>query len=203
LLNLAGTSTARPAWAARRTGGAGTGTGAGLGLGAAMRAGDSFTKAAGDALKPEAFVAFQLAPNESLHLAMPKVTVSNATLFLNNELVFGYKGNAVFAGTSKKTPLTPEGVTSAPTEVQAKVSEAVGHITRMRCHRRSSRSTRRCRWTRATPTCRPRWPSRATSGCCGWARATGGARPGTRCRAVGQPHAGAARTLRARRQHRA
>ena len=37
------------------------------------------------------------------------------TLFIDNELVFGYKGNAVFAGTTKKTllqfqtPLTPEG----------------------------------------------------------------------------------------------
>ncbi len=89
--------------------------GSGAGLATAMRQGDSFKKASGDALSPGAFVEFQMGPGSVINLPMPRATLTDMTLFIDNELVFGYKGNAVFAGTSKKTllqfqtPLSPEG----------------------------------------------------------------------------------------------
>lgn len=92
-----------------------SGAGSGAGLATALNQGDSFKKASGDALSPGAFVEFQLGPNSVINLPMPRATLTDMTLFIDNELVFGYKGNAVFAGTTKKTllqfqtPLTPEG----------------------------------------------------------------------------------------------
>ncbi len=91
---------------------------AGTGAAAAEAAAhaDTMKKAGADALKPEAFVEFQFAPNASLALTMPKATLTDATFFLDNSLVFGYKGNAAFAGAENKkvilhfqTPLNPAG----------------------------------------------------------------------------------------------
>jgi hypothetical protein len=89
--------------------------GTGAGLGVAMHQGDTFKKASADALKPGAYVEFQFGPGSVINLPMPRATLTDTTIFIDNELVFGYKGNAVFAGTTKKTllqfqtPLTPEG----------------------------------------------------------------------------------------------
>lgn len=93
-------------------GGAGTGAGAAD----AVAHGDTMTQAGLDAMKPEAFVEFQFAPNTSLNLGLPQVTLTDATFFINNSLTFGYKGNAAFKGVKNKkvlmqfqTPLTPAG----------------------------------------------------------------------------------------------
>lgn len=91
------------------------GAGTGAGLADAMAHGDTFKKAGADALHPEAFVDIQFAPNAKLLLLAPPLELMDATFFINNELVFGYKGNAAFPGASGKTllqfqtPLTPEG----------------------------------------------------------------------------------------------
>lgn len=91
------------------------GAGTGAGLADAMRHGDTMTKATTDAAKPEAYVEFQLAPNAVMSLVLPRYTLTDATFFLNNALVFGYKGNAKFDGTDKavllhfQTPLSPAG----------------------------------------------------------------------------------------------
>lgn len=92
------------------------GAGAGAGVASAVNEGETFKKAGADAAKPEAFVEFQFAPNARLPLINPPMNLSDATFFLNNELVFGYKGNAAFKGVGDKkvliqfqTPLTPAG----------------------------------------------------------------------------------------------
>ncbi|MES2148319.1 MAG: lectin [Pseudomonadota bacterium] len=93
------------------TGAAGTGAG----LADAIHRGDTMKKAGADAVAPEAFVEFQLAPGASVSLMAPSMTLTDATFFINNGLTFGYKGNARFKGTSKdillqfQTPLNPAG----------------------------------------------------------------------------------------------
>ena len=89
------------------------GAGSGAGLADALRHGDTMKKAGADALKPEAYVEFQYAPGAILPLVMPPMNLSDATFFINNSLVFGYKGNAIFKGVNNKkillqfkTPLT-------------------------------------------------------------------------------------------------
>lgn len=90
--------------------------GAGAAAADAAAHADTMKKAGADALKPEAFVEFQFAPNARLALTMPKATLTDATFFLDNALTFGYKGNAAFAGAENKkvilhfqTPLNPAG----------------------------------------------------------------------------------------------
>lgn len=91
---------------------------AGMGAGAAdaVAHGDTMKKAGADAAKPEAFVELQFAPNAKLLLNMPKVTLTDATFFLNNARTFGFKGNASYEGVPNKpilmqfqTPLNPAG----------------------------------------------------------------------------------------------
>ena len=92
-----------------------SGAGAGAGLADAMKHGDTMKKAGADALKPQAYVEFQLAPGSTAAMLMPQMTMTDMTLFIDNALTFGYKGNARFNGTSKdillhfQTPLTPAG----------------------------------------------------------------------------------------------
>ena len=93
------------------------GAGAGAGAAEAVSHGDTMKKAGADALKPEAFVELQFAPNATVHMMMPKAILTDATFFLNNALTFGYKGNASFEGAEKRkilmhfqTPLAPSGV---------------------------------------------------------------------------------------------
>ncbi len=93
------------------------GAGMGAGLADAMRHGDTMKKAGADALKPEAFVEFQFAPNAQLALISPPMNLTDATFFINNALTFGYKGNATYKGVGGKrilvqfkTPLNPEGI---------------------------------------------------------------------------------------------
>jgi len=92
------------------------GAGAGVAAADAVAHGDTMKKAGADALEPEAFVELQFAPKASLALKLPKVTLTDATFFLNNSLTFGYKGNAAFPGAENKkvitqfqTPLDPAG----------------------------------------------------------------------------------------------
>lgn len=92
-----------------------SGAGNGAGLADALRHGDTMKKAGADALHPGAFVEFQPAPGTKISMAVPALTLTDSTFFLDNELVFGYKGNARFDNTSKdillhfQTPLTPLG----------------------------------------------------------------------------------------------
>ncbi len=79
--------------------------------------GGSFQKAALDAANPEAFVEIQYAPGSKIPLIMPPMNLTDASFFLNNGLIFGFKGNAAFKGVSDKTilthfqtPLSPVGV---------------------------------------------------------------------------------------------
>lgn len=92
------------------------GAGAGAAMADAAQHGDTMKKAGADALKPEAFVEFQFAPNAKLPLTLPPMNLTDATFFLNNALTFGYKGNAAYKGVSDKkilvqfqTPLNPAG----------------------------------------------------------------------------------------------
>lgn len=92
------------------------GAGAGAGAADAVAHGDTMKKTGADALKPEAFVEFQFGPNATIPLKLPRVTLTDATFFLNNALTFGYKGNAAFQGAENKkvimqfqTPLNPAG----------------------------------------------------------------------------------------------
>lgn len=92
------------------------GAGAGAGMASDVADGATMKKAGLDALKPEAFVEFQFAPNSRLPMLLPPVTLTDATFFINNSLTFGYKGNAQFQGVGNKkillqfqTPLTPAG----------------------------------------------------------------------------------------------
>lgn len=92
-----------------------SGAGSGAGLADAMAHGDTMKKSVADALKPGAFVEFQLGPGASIQMVAPRMKLTDATFFINNESVFGYKGYATFDGTSKpillqfQTPLTPAG----------------------------------------------------------------------------------------------
>jgi hypothetical protein len=93
------------------------GAGVGAGMANAVHHGETMKKAGTDALKPEAYVEFQFAPNAKLPLTSPPMNLTDATFFLNNSLVFGYKGNATFKGVGEKkvpiqfqTPLKAEGV---------------------------------------------------------------------------------------------
>ncbi|MDO8651807.1 MAG: lectin [Undibacterium sp.] len=91
------------------------GAGAGAGLADAMKHSNTMKKAGADALKPEAYVEFQLAPSSVVKMNVPKMTLTDTTFFIDNALTFGYKGNARFDGTSKdillhfQTPLNPAG----------------------------------------------------------------------------------------------
>ena len=93
-----------------------SGASAGAGVADAVAHGETMKKAGADALKPEAFVEFQFGPNTNMALKVPKVSLTDATFFLNNALTFGFKGNAYFKGAESKkiimqfqTPLTPAG----------------------------------------------------------------------------------------------
>lgn len=95
----------------------GSAAGAGAGMANAASEGATMNQAGADALKPEAFVEFQFAPGARLPLIMPPMNLSDATIFLDNSLNFGYKGNAEFRSVPNKkillefmTPLTPAGV---------------------------------------------------------------------------------------------
>ena len=92
------------------------GAGAGAGIAGDLADGATMKTAGANAAKPEAFVEFQFAPNARLPMMLPPVTLTDATFFINNNLTFGYKGNAQFQGVGDKkillqfqTPLTPEG----------------------------------------------------------------------------------------------
>ena len=91
------------------------GAGAGIGIANAMQHGDTFKKAGADALKPEAYVELQLAPGTVVDFKASAMRLSDATFFLNNSLVFGFKGNGVFKGAENRKmivqyqgPLIPE-----------------------------------------------------------------------------------------------
>lgn len=93
-----------------------SGASAGAGVADAVAHGETMKKAGADALKPEAFVELQFGPNTTIPLKVPKVSLTDATFFLNNALTFGFKGNAYFKGAESKkiimqfqTPLTPAG----------------------------------------------------------------------------------------------
>ena len=96
-----------------------SGAGTGAGLAQALKDGDTLEKAGADALKPQAYVEFQLAPGAVVKMAAPapSMILTDATFFLDNALTFGYKGNAYFGGrvdghpflTQFQTPLTPAG----------------------------------------------------------------------------------------------
>lgn len=90
--------------------------GAGAGLASALQEGETMKKAGASAAAPQGFVEFQFGPSAVLNLILPKMTLTAATFFLDNELVFGYRGNASFTGAENRkiithfqTPLTPEG----------------------------------------------------------------------------------------------
>ncbi len=89
--------------------------GTGAGLAGALKDGQKMTDATADAAKPSAYVEFQMAPNSLISMGLPRISLTDATFFLDNSLVFGYKGNARFDGTDKavilhfQTPLGPEG----------------------------------------------------------------------------------------------
>ena len=91
------------------------GAGSGAGLADALHHGDTMKSAGADALKPEAFVEFQLAPGAKVNMLAPNMTLSDATFFIDNGLTFGYKGNARFKDSNKdillqfQTPLNPAG----------------------------------------------------------------------------------------------
>lgn len=96
-----------------------SGAGTGAGLAQALRDGQKMQDAAADALKPGAYVEFQLGPGAVVKMGspMPAEILTDATFFLDNELVFGFKGNAYFGGAVTgdpflmqfQTPLSPEG----------------------------------------------------------------------------------------------
>lgn len=78
-----------------------SGAGTGAGMAAALRQGDTMKKATADAAMPEAYVEFQLAPSATVAMWAPRMTLTDATFFINNAQVFGYKGNARFDGVDK------------------------------------------------------------------------------------------------------
>jgi hypothetical protein len=90
---------------------------AGAGVANEVAHGEKMKDAGLDALKPETFVELQFPRGAEIRMTMPKLIMRDTTFFLNNSLVFGYKGNATFDGVENKkvlmqfqTPLTPEGV---------------------------------------------------------------------------------------------
>ena len=90
---------------------------AGAGVANEVAHGEKMKDAGLDALKPETFVELQFPRGAEIRMVMPKLIMRDTTLFLNNSLVFGYKGNATFEGVENKkvlmqfqTPLSPEGV---------------------------------------------------------------------------------------------
>lgn len=90
---------------------------AGAGVANEVAHGETMKDAGLDALKPETFVELQFPRGAEIRMVMPKLIMRDTTFFLNNSLVFGYKGNATFDGVENKkvlmqfqTPLTPEGV---------------------------------------------------------------------------------------------
>lgn len=92
------------------------GAGAGAAAADAVQHGDTMKQAGADALKPEAYVEFQFAPNARVEVSMPTMTLTDTTFFINNALTFGYKGNAAYKGAENKkiivhfqTPLSPAG----------------------------------------------------------------------------------------------
>ncbi|KKO47569.1 lectin [Arsukibacterium sp. MJ3] len=93
-----------------------SGAGAAAGIAGAVADGATMTKSVADAMVPEAFVEFQFAPGSRLPLLLPPITLTDATFYINNMLVAGYKGNAGFHGVLDKkflmefyAPLTPAG----------------------------------------------------------------------------------------------
>ena len=94
-----------------------SGIGAGAGMAnAVLKEGDTMKKAGADAMKPEAFIEFQLAPGSSVSMNVPQMTLTDTTFFINQSLTFGYKGNAAFKTLPDKkillqfqTPLDPAG----------------------------------------------------------------------------------------------
>jgi hypothetical protein len=91
------------------------GAGAGAGLAQSISESDTMKKSVADALKPGAFVEFQLGPGAVVNSFAPVARLTDATYFIDNELIFGYKGNAQFGLSTKtfvmqfQTPLTPAG----------------------------------------------------------------------------------------------
>lgn len=83
-----------------------SGAGAGAGLAMALQEGETMKKSGADAIAPKAFVEFQFAPNAVLNLTTPQMTLTDATLFIDNELMFGYRGNASFKGAENKKIIT-------------------------------------------------------------------------------------------------
>jgi hypothetical protein len=89
---------------------------AGAGVANEVAHGETMKNAGLDAIKPESYVEFQFPRGAEVRMVMPKLIMRDATFFLNNSLVFGYKGNATFEGVENKkvlmqfqTPLTPAG----------------------------------------------------------------------------------------------
>lgn len=88
--------------------------GAGAGAAAALAQAETMKKAGADALMPSAFVEFQFAPGTEIKMGLPQITLTDATFFLDNSLLFGYRGNAYYSGVPNKpvilsfmTPLPP------------------------------------------------------------------------------------------------
>jgi hypothetical protein len=94
------------------------GAGSGAGAAASVAQGETMKKSLSDALSPEAYIELQFAPGASIDIAVPKMKLTEATVFLNNALTLGYNGYVSFDGTSAdlrslmqfQTPLTPAGV---------------------------------------------------------------------------------------------
>ncbi len=89
---------------------------AGAGVANEVAHGETMKNAGLDAIKPESYVEFQFPRGAEVRMVMPKLILRDATFFLNNSLVFGYKGNATFEGVENKkvlmqfqTPLSPAG----------------------------------------------------------------------------------------------
>jgi hypothetical protein len=87
--------------------------GAGAGLADSLAHSETMKKSGAKALAPEAFVELQLAPGATINMPGPTMFMTDATFFINNMGVFGYKGNVRFNGTKKdillqfQTPLDP------------------------------------------------------------------------------------------------
>lgn len=79
-----------------------SGAGSGAAVANAKAHNKAMKEAGAEALKPQAFVQFQFAPNTKLALAMPSIALTDATFFIDNSLTFGYKGNALFQGVEDK-----------------------------------------------------------------------------------------------------
>jgi hypothetical protein len=89
---------------------------AGAGVANEVAHGETMKNAGLDAIKPESYVELQFPRGAEIRMVMPKLIMRDTTFFLNNSLVFGYKGNATFEGVENKkvlmqfqTPLSPAG----------------------------------------------------------------------------------------------